>query len=438
VNLAVRVIPLGRFVPLVLLPLLLVATLADAATLPGDGKSYRDKVRRLLDEVQTAGGVQRHAEELKSLRETFAAAEEKERGGFPAEAERIYQLALLKGELLFDRVRNGTGGEVGAAAPPLPPAPGAVFPSVSSARQAPPAESADVVVESAPDNETDSGTVEVETVRSPRLVGGEGVYTVRKNDSLKLVASRLGVSLGELARMNRLKPTAVLHVGQKLRYNNRRIVPKTMDNGIVINIPERGLYLFKGGRLSAKYPVAVGMAKKKDKTIWRTPTGKFRVVDKKENPTWIVPPSIQKEMEENGEEVLEVVPPGPRNPLGRYAVKTSLGGILIHSTTRPTSINTFASHGCIRVMPEHMASLFRAVTLSMPGEIIYQPVKVAVTEEGRVFLEVNRDAYEQLADLREEVERLLRRHKVMDMVSWNLVQRVINDRKGIAEEITLQ
>ena len=155
--------------------------------------------------------------------------------------------------------------------------------------------------------------------------------------------------------------------GQSLKYNNRRIVPKSIRNGIVVNIPDRNLYLFRNGRVSANYPVALGISKKEESTIWRTPAGKFRIVDKKENPTWRIPLSIQKEMEENGEEVLELVPPGPKNPLGKYAMRTTLSGILIHSTTRPASINSYSSHGCIRVMPEHMERLFRIGTMPTAG-----------------------------------------------------------------------
>lgn len=417
--------------PRLLFLFLLFAVAANAAELSPVRDQNRSAARSLLATLQADPSGQRYPEELKNLAGTIAAAELHYQLGNGPEAERMYVLALLKGELLAARLRDSAKPTLG------PRVRQPVFTEQSSVRRDVPAAAE---VKPAEDSVEPTATPahDAARIRSPRIVGGDGVYLVRKNDSLKLVAARLGVGLRELATMNRLKIDAVLRVGQKLRYNNRRIVPKTMANGIIVNIPERGLYLFKDGQLSAMYPVAVGMAKKKDKTVWRTPTGKFRVVDKKENPTWTVPLSIQKEMEENGEEVLEVVPPGPRNPLGRYAVKTSLGGIMIHSTTRPTSINTFSSHGCIRVMPENMAKLFRAVTIAMPGEIIYQPVKLAVTEEGRVFLEVNRDAYEQFTDLQAEVERLIRRYDVVDQVSWSMVRQVVTDRKGVAEEVTLQ
>jgi lipoprotein-anchoring transpeptidase ErfK/SrfK len=315
----------------------------------------------------------------------------------------------------------------------------AVFSSISSSATVEPAQPP-LPIEDSPltADETVAEEPFTEQKISERIVGGRGLYTVRKGDSLRLVASRLGVRLSNLAGMNHLKTDALLMPGQRLKYNNRRIVPKSIKNGIIVNIPDRSLYLFRNNRLSAHYPVALGMAKKKESTAWQTPVGRFRIVDKKENPTWKIPLSIQKEMEENGEEVLESVPPGPKNPLGKYALRTDLAGILIHSTTRPASINSYSSHGCIRVMPEDMAQLFKSIVVPTQGEIIYQPVKIEVTKNGRVFLEVNRDSYEKIEDISVEVRKSIKRHRAGSMISWQKVSKVINEKSGIAEEVTLE
>jgi L,D-transpeptidase ErfK/SrfK len=111
---------------------------------------------------------------------------------------------------------------------------------------------------------------------------------------------------------------------------------------------------------------------------------------------------------------------------------------MIHSTIRPASIYTFSSHGCIRVMPEHMEALFRDVSVNMPGEIIYQPVKIEVTTDKRVFLEVNRDVYEQVKDIKVEVKRLVTKKGVGDSVSWEKIDKVIRESAGIAEDVTLK
>jgi lipoprotein-anchoring transpeptidase ErfK/SrfK len=388
----------------------------------------------LLRKLQASPAARTYPEEFASLADTIATAEKMQQEGDKSGAAQLFALALLKGRLLLDRTTPAPP-PAAVAAPPL-------FRQLSSVAKSPPDAPQEPQAQQAspsPPPADDTMAAETDPYRnvSARIVGGKGVYSVKRRESLRLVASRLGVRLRDLARMNRLKTDAIVTAGQRLRYNNRRIVPKMLRNGIVVNIPDRNLYLFRNGRFLANYPVAVGMAKKGETTSWRTPTGRFRVIDKKENPTWRIPLSIQKEMEENGEEVVDSVPPGPKNPLGKYALRTSLDGILIHSTTRPASINSFSSHGCIRVMPEHMERLFRSVTIPADGEIIYQPVKVEVTATGKVFLEVNSDSYEKFADLSAEVLKVLKKHHAAGRVSWQKVQQLINEKSGIAEDVTL-
>jgi len=418
---------------IILLLLLVAATTADslASAAPPPRYDAFELLKSLRDsKVRTS-----FPDEYNSFVSVIENAEISYNRGEVAEADQLFSLAILKGRLLLSyKVEQKQ-----TPAPSGQPAAQPVFTSLSSAGQVIP-DGPSLRNEPVPlplQAEKTSGDDFTETKLSDRIIGGNGIYIVRKSETLRLVASKLGVRLGDLARMNRLKADASLVTHQKLRYNNRRIVPKAIRNGIVVNIPDRSLYLFRNGRVCARYPVALGIPKKKERTIWRTPLGKFRIIDKKENPTWRIPPSIQKEMEENGEEVLETVPPGPKNPLGKYAMRTTLSGILIHSTTRPASINSYSSHGCIRVMPEHMEKLFREVSVPMSGEIIYEPVKVDVTEEGKVFLEVNNDSYEYVADMPAEVSRLLKKHGATGKVSWQKVNKAIKEKTGIALDVTL-
>ena len=387
----------------------------------------------LLKTLQIADYVTTSPEEFKSFTTTVDEAEKLHIRGETAAAEQLFSLALLKGKVL----QEGKEGETATAYIDRQPA-RPVFTLISSSTPDKPVQPTQTTETSTPTG-TAAATDETypEKIISRRIVGGEGTYTIRKNDNLGLIASRLGVRLRDLTRMNQLKTDELLFPGQRLKYNNRRIVPKSISNGIVVNIPDRNLYLFRNGRVSANYPVALGISKKKESTIWRTPVGKFQIVDKKENPTWRIPLSIQKEMEENGEDVLEFVPPGPKNPLGKYAMRTTLSGILIHSTTRPASINSFSSHGCIRVMPEHMERLFKSISVPTEGEIIYKPVKVEVTRDGRVFLEVNNDSYEQIEDMAAEVRTAISRKRAESLVSWQMVARVTKEKTGIAEDVTL-
>jgi lipoprotein-anchoring transpeptidase ErfK/SrfK len=274
-------------------------------------------------------------------------------------------------------------------------------------------------------------------VTSEKLVGTASSYAVMKGDTIRLIAAKLGVSRQHLIKANRLDDKAYLKVGQKLVYNNRKIVPQRMKNGIVVNIPDRTLYFFRQGKLAVSLPVALGVAAKSEKYDWKTPTGKFKITAKMKDPTWHVPPSIQSEMEDRGKEIITSVPPGDDNPLGKYAIKTSIPGILIHSTTKPWSIYSFASHGCIRVYPEQMEEFFKEVRVNTPGEIIYKPVKLAVTEEGRVFLEVHRDVYNKSSGLALEARQLIEKQNLSGQVDWKKVESMVRIKAGIAEDISL-
>jgi hypothetical protein len=170
---------------------------------------------------------------------------------------------------------------------------------------------------------------------------------------------------------------------------------------------------------------------------WQTPTGKFRITSKVKDPTWFVPPSIQKEMKLSGKAVQLKVPPGKKNPLGRYALKTSLSGILIHGTTRPESIYTFSSHGCIRVLPSNIEDIFPDVRVNTGGEIIYQPVKVALSDDGRVFIEVHGDVYGRFKNMESVTKGLISRHNAEKKVDWDKVRSSLRRKSGIPEDVTL-
>ena len=75
------------------------------------------------------------------------------------------------------------------------------------------------------------------------------------------------------------------------------------------------------------------------------------VTGKLEAPSWYPPASILKEHEEMGEPLPRVVPAGPDNPLGRYALLLSKKGYLIHGTNKPYGIGMellMVASGCIR------------------------------------------------------------------------------------------
>lgn len=404
----------------------------------------RSDAMAMLAKLRQEGIANRLPDEMRSLDAALATAEMYYQLNDQKNAERYYQLAIQKGAVIQQRLLATTSAPETAGIPLDSPANG--IPSAKVQPGPPPAVQAiqkpvsSVAMPVAPAQQQSPLLPEVEPpppFSSTRLVGTAGVYTVRKGDTLRLVAAKLGVSRTQLAAMNGLSHKDSLKAGQILRYNNQRIIPAhSIRDGIVINIPDRMLYLFEKGVMTYSTAVALGTPTKTDQFVWETPVGKFRIVNKAKDPTWTVPPSIQEEMRLEGKEVITSIPPGKDNPLGKYAMKTSLPGILIHSTTKPWSIYTYASHGCIRVYPERMEELFKLVKPNTAGEIIYKPVKLAVTEDGRILLEAHNDIYNKTKGLTTEAQALIRAQKLGSRVDWEKVKRVISRKAGVAEEIT--
>ncbi|NTU42046.1 MAG: L,D-transpeptidase family protein [Nitrospirales bacterium] len=268
------------------------------------------------------------------------------------------------------------------------------------------------------------------------ITGGDITYAVAKGDSIELISARLGVTEKALIRENSINTRKPIPHGFEIRANTRKIVPRIVENGIIVNIPDRMLYYFRDGALRRAFPVGLGMASKKGSKIWRTPVRKFFITKARKNPVWHVPKSIQQEMVAEGKPLKTIVPPGPDNPLGRFSLDTSITGIMIHETIWPATVYAYRSHGCIRVAPENMETFFPDVPPQTTGEIIYVPVKVAATPENRVYLEVDRDVYEQVKDMKAEVKRILGERGLSDRVDWQKIDRVVKERSGNAEDVT--
>lgn len=261
------------------------------------------------------------------------------------------------------------------------------------------------------------------------VVGREFDYSVLRGDSLTGLSARFGVSAKALAAQNGIGPSAKLRAGQILRVDNRHIVPAVLEDGILINLPQRVLFLFDDGRLVAWYPVAVGQAD------WQTPTGSYKVVTRERDPVWDVPVSIQQEMRRKGERVRKKVPAGPDNPLGEFWMGLSLSCCGIHSTNAPQSVYQFQTHGCIRLAPEDAEDLFYRIEVGVPVEIIYEPVLLAENPDGTTLLEVHPDVYRRTGSVERGTEIAESRELPpgRDSLEW---EEALRGEEGIATAIS--
>jgi L,D-transpeptidase ErfK/SrfK len=221
------------------------------------------------------------------------------------------------------------------------------------------------------------------------LIGTDDSVTTAYEDSLPALAQRYSLGYYEIIRANPGVDVWVPGAGKTLTLPGRRILPPGPRDGIVVNLPEHRLYYYPKPRKGEKpvvitYPVSIG------KMDWRTPLGETRIVAKVKDPPWYPPESVRKEHAERGDTLPKVVPAGPDNPLGAFAMRLGVqgGSYLIHGTNNPVAVGMAVTHGCIRMYPEDVAALFPLVPVGTKVRLINEPVKMAWVG-GQLLVEVH-------------------------------------------------
>jgi len=139
-----------------------------------------------------------------------------------------------------------------------------------------------------------------------------------------------------------------------------KVTDKNIGSVIVVRLSQEKLYLYDNMKLVKSYSVATGQP------AYPTPTGRFEIITKEVNPTWINPARNTWGAGEPAE-----IAPGPGNPLGTRAMALSAPGILIHGTPEDWSIGHPESHGCIRMHMWDVEDLFPRVEVGTPVIIAY-------------------------------------------------------------------
>ena len=204
------------------------------------------------------------------------------------------------------------------------------------------------------------------------MVGQLQTAVVAQGETLLDIGRRFGVGYREIEAANPGVDPWVPEVGTEVVVPTRFVLPQAKRQGIVLNIPEMRLYYFPKNdpNIVETYPVSIG------RMDWKTPLGLTTVTAKVRNPSWYPPKSVREEAKADGRELPSVVPPGPDNPLGGHAMRLGIPGYLIHGTNRPRGVGMRVTHGCLRMFPEDIASLFERVPTGTPVRIVNQPFKV--------------------------------------------------------------
>ena len=125
------------------------------------------------------------------------------------------------------------------------------------------------------------------------IVGEVYVVFLEPGESLRQLARNHNMGYEELMIANQhihpWKPRA----WSKVLIPSSFVLPSTKQEGIVINLPEMRLYYYpKDSDIVMTFPIGVG------RQGWETPIATTKILEKREDPKWYVPESIQEYMAE--------------------------------------------------------------------------------------------------------------------------------------------
>lgn len=270
--------------------------------------------------------------------------------------------------------------------------------------------------------------------KSGDVVGETKVIHAEHEDTFVKLARKHDVGYYELVDANPGVDPWLPGEGTRIVIPTQFILPAGPRDGIVINLAELRLYYFdKANNKVSTFPVGIGSE------YWPTPTmANEKIVAKEKDPSWRVPPSIMREHENAGQPIPAVWGPGPNNPLGAYAFRTSHPGILIHGTDTPVGIGRRVTHGCVRMYPEDVEKLYYEVPVGTSLQIINAPVK-AGWDDGTLYIELHKplSGYPIQADIHPTIMDAINSKAAPSaaMVDWELVEQLSKHHPGIPEKI---
>ena len=275
------------------------------------------------------------------------------------------------------------------------------------------------------------------------LIGRDRLTHAKASDTLLGIARRYSVGYWEIQAANPHVHMWLPGEGTPVVIPGRFIIPPVPHVGIVVNLPAHRLFYFpRSGRhdqaVVITYPVSPG------EKGWDTPVGVTRVVRKVPHPVWIPTPSILRAHAKAGDPIPRVWPAGPNNPMGEWALQTTLSGgeIYIHGTNNPMAIGMAVTHGCVRLYPEDIAALFPVVPVGTPVTIVNDPI-LATLQDGRLYLSIHPPLHSQNVPAKPDYAAI---SKVIDQtvggatvaIDWARVRRMAEHANGMPQLIGVE
>jgi L,D-transpeptidase ErfK/SrfK len=270
--------------------------------------------------------------------------------------------------------------------------------------------------------------------KDQHIVGDLAVIRTQDGDTLSGIARHFGLGYNEITLANPgIRPWAP-QAGARVLLPLQFILPDTPRKGLVLNLASMRLFYYpkRPGTLFT-YPIGIG------REGWNTPLGQTTIIAKKANPVWTPPESIRYEHAAKGDPLPSVVPPGPDNPLGKYALYLGFSSYRIHGTNKPYGVGMQVSHGCVRLYPEDIHALFKKTSIGMPIRIVHQPYLIG-WDGNSLYLEAHEPLQKwagQKKELQKSLLKKLRRTAAKKgvTVDWDKVDRILQRADGIPTPI---
>jgi L,D-transpeptidase ErfK/SrfK len=276
------------------------------------------------------------------------------------------------------------------------------------------------------------------------VVGQLQVTYSHHEDTFADIARRFNLGYDQLVNANPGVDPWLPGEGTRIVLPTQFVLPDAAPDGIVINLAALRLYYFPKPaqgeqRVVITYPIGIGMVG------WATPTGSTRIVSKRKDPVWTPPESVRKEHAADGDILPARIPAGPDNPLGAFAMNLDWPTYLMHGTNKPAGVGMRASHGCIRLYPEDIATLYEMIPVGTKVTVVNQPLLYKWQDDSLYVQsyppheehpEAKKAAKGQRFDksVSGKMFQVLKPHTAT--ADWGLVEKVVNDARGVAVPVS--
>lgn len=267
-----------------------------------------------------------------------------------------------------------------------------------------------------------------------RLIGENTAYLVPNDGKpLEAIAAKYQIGLIAMLEANPGVDPLLPKPGTVLTIPSQMLLPATKREGIVINLAELRLYYYpKNQNKVVVYPIGIGQLGR------NTPEMVTSISQKIPNPTWTPTPNIRKVyLKEQGITLPGVVPAGPENPMGLFAMRLAAGQghYLIHGTNANFGIGMRVSSGCIRLRPDDIEALFNSVPKGTRVQVINQPIKYDVEPDGKRYIEVHQPLSHTAKDdpqtMPLALSQAMKKFSVSDETNRDVVTGAIRRRSGM-------